>query len=102
MGPGERFAQAARRELHEETGIAAPDLLVLVGVYDVPDRDPRGRVVSVAFVGLLDQPVTARAGDDAAAARWVPLSDVLAGAWRLAFDHDQIVAAARYHVCPWW
>lgn len=91
---GETFEQAARRELTEEAGITAPEVFPQVGVYDLPDRDPRGRVVSVAFVAVLDEMVTAYAGDDAKDARWVPVRDVLSGAVELAFDHAEIVRAA--------
>ncbi|GAB3462510.1 NUDIX domain-containing protein [Actinophytocola sediminis] len=95
---GETFKQAARRELAEETGLLAPARLGLVGVYDAPGRDPRGRVVSVPFVGVFARMVPARAGDDARAVRWVPVSEVRSGALSLAFDHRQIVvnAANRY------
>jgi 8-oxo-dGTP diphosphatase len=88
---GERFADAAIRELGEETGITA-DSLIRVGFYDEPDRDPRGRVVSVAYTALLGTEPKPIAGDDAAAANWVPLLDALTGP--LAFDHDQILRAA--------
>ena len=86
---GETVEAACRRELREETGLEAGDL-VLVGVYSDPVRDPRGQTVSVAFATLLPgrRP---HAGDDAAAARWVP-------GWRretLAFDHAEIARDAE-------
>lgn len=84
----ERFADAAIRELREETGIAAPALLE-VGFYDDPDRDPRARVISAAYTALMENPAAPTAGDDAAAASWVPLEDALAGP--LAFDHARII-----------
>jgi 8-oxo-dGTP diphosphatase len=89
---GETFEQAARRELLEETGLAAPDRMVQVGVYDAPERDPRGRVISVAFAGVLPQQIAPTAGDDAAAARWVAVDDVNSN--ELAFDHADILRAA--------
>jgi 8-oxo-dGTP diphosphatase len=98
VDPGETFEQAARRELAEETGLLAPAVLVEVGVYDAPGRDPRGRVISVAFAGVLTQQVQAMAGDDAAAARWVPVAEVLDTAGVLAFDHATILRAAVSHV----
>jgi 8-oxo-dGTP diphosphatase len=94
VDPGETFEQAARRELAEETGLLAPADLVEVGVFDAPGRDPRGRVISVAFVGVLSQQAQAVAGDDATAARWVPVTEVLADPGSLAFDHAAILRAA--------
>lgn len=90
----ERFEQAARRELVEETGVVAPAELFQVGVYDALDRDPRGRVISVAFLGLLTELVRPSAGDDAVAARWVSVRSVLSGEVPVAFDHRDIVIAA--------
>lgn len=100
----ETFEQAARRELGEETGVVAPVRLDQVGVYDNPERDPRGRVVSVAFVGLVHPTTTAQAGDDARAARWVLVNDVLDGTLPVAFDHHQIIDDAVSHLRThgWW
>jgi 8-oxo-dGTP diphosphatase len=69
----ERIETAASRELAEETGLTAPTTWRRVGIYDRPDRDPRGRVVSVAYAAVLPEPVTPRAGDDATAPAWVPV-----------------------------
>lgn len=100
---GETFKAAAVRELQEETGLPDPRLrdqacraIQQVGVYDQPDRDPRGRVISVAFTGWLAAMPTPTAGDDAREARWMPLFAVRST--RLAFDHADIVtrASARY------
>ncbi|MFJ2202396.1 NUDIX domain-containing protein [Streptomyces violaceusniger] len=89
---GEISRVAAARELLEETGVVVdPADLVLVGVYDRPDRDPRGRVVTAAYVVTVPDDTAARAGSDAAAAQWVPLD----APGDLAFDHGQIVAHAR-------
>ena len=89
---GETFLDAAVRELTEETGIADIALLEQVGVWDDPDRDPRGRVVSMAFTALLPSMPAPTAGDDAREARWLPLTE--ASSTRLAFDHVLIVDAA--------
>ena len=90
---GETSRAAAARELVEETGVlVAEEDLVLVGVYDAPDRDPRGRYVTAAYVASVPAGTTAQAGDDAAAVQWVPLDAVLADS--LAFDHHSIVADA--------
>ncbi|MEU5838597.1 NUDIX hydrolase [Streptomyces diacarni] len=95
VDPGETSRQAAARELLEETGVpVAPEDLVLVGVYDAPDRDPRGRYVSVAYLVTVPAGTTAQAGDDAAAVHWLPLEDP----GPLAFDHGQIVRDARRQI----
>ena len=79
----------ARRELMEETGIQAPDELHLLGVWSDPKRDPRGHVVTPVWLALFDwPPPEPKAGDDAAAARWVPVE----AAMPLAFDHEEMVA----------
>lgn len=91
---GEPTEAAARRELAEETGVTAPDELRLVGVFDTPGRDPRGHVISVAFVGHLPALVEPQAADDAQAAEWCPVHELLATPGALAFDHHQILTAA--------
>jgi 8-oxo-dGTP diphosphatase len=85
----EPLDEAARRELREETGIEAPALRQ-IGAFGDPGRDPRGHTVSVAFAGRMDGNVEPQAADDAAAAKWIPLSR----AEGLAFDHDQMLKAA--------
>lgn len=93
---------AARRELLEETGLdIAP--LQRVDVYDAPNRDPRGRYVSVAYMTTLGMAPAAVAGDDAASATWVPLSDILDGSVDVAFDHVQIITetAAMIGIGSW-
>lgn len=88
----ETFEQAARRELAEETGLIAPAVLLPVGHYDDPKRDPRGRVISMAFTGYLRHLIEPTAGDDAAAAQWVLVDELNFD--ELAFDHADILRAA--------
>ena len=90
----EDLAPAAARELHEETGIElrAEELLQL-GAYGEPDRDPRNRTISVAFLATLDRAIAAEGGSDAADAKWAPVESLLAGG-DLAFDHASIVRDA--------
>ncbi len=86
----EDLEPAARRELAEETGLAAGPL-VQVGAFGRPGRDPRGRVVSVAFTGApAAEDAVPEPASDAAEARWFPLDDLP----ELAFDHAEIIAAA--------
>ena len=87
---GEEPLQAAQRELLEETSVAQLPL-VQCGVFGAPGRDPRGWVVSVAFLALAPPDCTAQAGDDARNVAWHRLTDLP----ELAFDHGQIMDAAR-------
>ena len=89
---GEQTAVAARRELLEETGVDVGSL-GLVGVYAAPGRDPRGRYVTFAYAATLaGPPPMPTAGDDATEARWWPVVEL--APQQMAFDHDQILAAA--------
>jgi 8-oxo-dGTP diphosphatase len=89
----ESIPAAARRELSEETGLNADALhLEEFGVYGDPGRDPRGRVVSVAYLAIMPRLPDPVAGTDAAGACWARASDVLTGSLALAFDHRHIVA----------
>ncbi|MGC0378218.1 NUDIX domain-containing protein [Streptomyces sp. SAI-229] len=94
--PDESAESAARRELGEETGLTDVSGLHLeqLRTYSEPDRDPRMRVVSVAFAALLPDAPEAHGGSDAAQARWTPYDS----ARELAFDHGRILADARDRV----
>ncbi len=90
----EDLEHAARRELREETSVEAPDLLEQLSTYGRPDRDPRGRTVSVAYLALLEEASAAQGGSDAAAADWHPVDGLMADPDALAFDHAEILADA--------
>lgn len=103
--PGGRVADdedleaAAHRWLRVRGGISAVRHLEQVGTFGAPDRDPRGRVVSVSYLALLPEPTAPAPG-----ATWWPAtaqaagdgggSAADAGPPPLAYDHDEILAAA--------
>ncbi len=83
----EELEHAASRELEEETNVK-DIFLKKLGVYGKVGRDPRGRVISVAFLALIDgRKVRLAASTDAAMARWHPAY----GLPKLAFDHKDII-----------
>lgn len=106
VGPDENLAEAAARELTEETGLMAdvepglvtgqaggPVHLEQLASYGEPGRDPRVRVVTVAYLALAPGLPPPHAGSDAAEASWLPVEQLLAGPpAALAFDHHQILA----------
>src|SRR6266436_3962267 len=86
----ETLDEAARRELQEEAGLINIFLEQLY-TFGAVDRDPRERVVSVAYYALVKlSEHEARAATDAANAEWFPISKTP----KLAFDHAEILAAA--------
>lgn len=85
----ETLEQAAARELAEETGLLIGDArpgagveslgrvyLEQLGTYGDPDRDPRMRVVTVAYLAFAPELPVPQAGTDAAAAAWVPVTEL--------------------------
>ncbi|MCB5163555.1 NUDIX hydrolase [Streptomyces bambusae] len=96
---GETLRQGALRELWEEAGIDGGLLhLEQLGAYGDPGRDPRGRVVTVAYLALgpdLPAPV---GGTDAHHAYWASVEDLDRDGVRLAFDHSEILADALEQV----
>lgn len=96
---GERFLQAAIRELREETGYAPPPSTLQAAlrgsaVFDHPLRSPRGGIVSMAFrfdLGRLAHLPEVKAADDAMEARWIPIADLPGMEGRFFEDHDCIL-----------
>jgi 8-oxo-dGTP diphosphatase len=90
--PDEGLRQAAVRELAEETRLTVGAAhLEQLASYGDPGRDPRMRVVTVAYLALVPQMPLPLAGTDAAEASWIAVGSVLDGGV-LAFDHQQILA----------
>ncbi len=89
--PDETLDEAARRELAEETGVTEAVLTQLRAFSD-PSRDPRTRVITVAYTALISSDrLTLRADTDAADARWFALDRLPKP---LAFDHEAILGCA--------
>ena len=82
----EDLERAALRELQEETGVSDVYLEQLYS-FGNPKRDPRGRVITIAYFALISADRKLQAGTDAAEAAWYPM-DALP---RLAFDHATIL-----------
>ncbi len=89
MNIDETADDAARRELREETGLEVGEL-IQVGAFTRVDRDPRERVITIAYYALLPHTAEVRGADDARQARWFDLSALPA----LAFDHAEILHKA--------
>ena len=86
----ETTIDAARRELKEETGLVVGELH-RVGIFDAVDRDPRERIITVAYYTILDKPAEVSGLDDAAQAKWFSLTELP----DLAFDHKEILQEAE-------
>lgn len=92
---GESLDQAAHRELSEETGLPQGSaFLEQLYTFGEPGRDPRTRVITVAYYALVrsDLVTLVRAGTDAAEARWCSINSERPS--KLAFDHDMILDRA--------
>ncbi len=87
----ESLTEAVKREVREEAGITVSYLEQLYTFGDEVQRDPRARVISVAYVGLVNpEKLTLQADTDAQDAQWFPFQ----GLPTLAYDHAKIVEKA--------
>lgn len=80
--------EGAKRELKEETGLEDA-YIEQFRTFSAVNRDPRGRVITIAHLALV-KISEVKGGDDAAKAEWFPLQ----GLPQLAFDHDMILREA--------
>lgn len=88
VGIDESCEDGALRELQEETQLT-PEYVEQFHTYSDPGRDPRERIITVAYLALV-RLQDVKGGDDAKEARWFPLDKVP----QLAFDHDTILRDA--------
>ena len=88
----ETAMEGALRELREDTGLAA-SAVVELGVFSDPNRDPRERVITIAFYALV-KPSEVVGVDDADEAAWFPIDELP----QLAFDHADIINAAMERI----
>ena len=86
----ESLEDAVERELFEETGIKI-NYLEQLYTFGMPDRDPRGRVVSIAYFALVrPDAFKIAASTDAEQAQWFNINELP----ELSFDHNEILKAA--------
>lgn len=88
LKPDESAEEGALRELYEETGLKGA-YIEQFHTYSAPDRDPRERVITIAYMALV-RLTEVKGGDDAADADWFPIDCMP----QLAFDHDMILRDA--------
>ncbi len=87
----EELEDAVVRELEEETGLVGVQLEQM-HTFGTVGRDPRGRQISIAFIGFATKGEdTIKAGDDAAKAHWFDIDNIPKD---LAFDHNKVVRFA--------
>ncbi|MDD5063172.1 MAG: NUDIX hydrolase [Phycisphaerae bacterium] len=87
----EELEDAAVRELFEEAGLSGI-VLEQMHTFGTPGRDPRGRQITIVFMGIAtEKQRRIRAGDDAAEARWFDIGKLPKD---LAFDHNEVTRCA--------
>ncbi len=86
----EELVDSANRELQEETGLNGVELEQMQTFGGI-GRDPRGRLLTVSFIGFVDEELEVKGGDDAEEARWFDINDLPEN---IAFDHDMIMRIA--------
>ena len=85
----EELEDAAARELQEETQLTGVKLEQMY-TFGTIGRDPRGRQVTIAFIGIIKNEPEVKGGDDAADAKWFDIKELP----NMGFDHNDIVKMA--------
>ena len=88
----ESAEEGAKRELMEETGLTTP-FVKQFHAFSAPDRDPRERVLTIAYYSLV-RLSEVKGMDDARQAKWFPLNEVP----KLAFDHEEMLQVAKEEI----
>jgi 8-oxo-dGTP diphosphatase len=97
IGMDEELDDAVARELQEETGLTGIDLEQMQ-TFGTCGRDPRGRQITVVYMGIIKEGLDRiKAGDDAAQAQWFDISDLPAD---MAFDHNAVAKFAIERLKP--
>ncbi len=92
VGPDQSLIEAAQFKLEDKTGLSLDSAhLEQLASFGEPARDPRMRVISVAWLAMVAHPDEPVAGSDAADAAWVDIATLADD--ELAFDHDAILGA---------
>ena len=91
----EEFKEGVKRELKEETNIDCDvKKMKELGVFGDVGRDPRRRIISIAFLIKFDYLPEVSIMNETVAVKWIPLKDIKSGEIRLAFDHDKVLEKA--------
>ena len=91
VGMDEELEDAVARELAEETGLTGIQLEQM-HTFGTIGRDPRGRMITIVFMGIATEEQTKiKAGDDATQAQWFDIENLPKD---MAFDHDEVVRFA--------
>ncbi len=94
LRPTETIEACAVREIKEETNLELP-VLFPIGMFSEPDRDPRGRILSAAFLSIVNEKTVVTSGTDAINAAWFTLDYECRGdrlCIRLTSDEYQLSA----------
>ena len=95
VGPEETLAQSAKRHLADDLDVAGLAHIEQLSVFSAPHRVPGTRTIASTYLGLLPSDADTRLPDGAA---WVPIDGLDPGALPLAYDHGEIVDAARHRL----
>jgi 8-oxo-dGTP diphosphatase len=91
VGMDEELEDAVVRELAEETGLTGIQLEQM-RTFGTVGRDPRGRMITIVFMGIATEEQTGiKAGDDAAQAQWFDIEELPK---KMAFDHNEVMKFA--------